>query len=266
VRRGRSDPMGVRPPNAGVAPGALRPGRFLTAEWRLLAMLQYEVEPALLKPLVPRGTELDQWNGCTLVSVVGFRFLDTRVLGAPIPLHRDFDEVNLRFYVRRRDAEGWRRAVVFVREIVPRRAIALVARLCYNEPYIALPMRHAIDMDGAERGEAGRVAYEWCHNGEWGGLQVETAGYGARPAADSEEEFVSEHYWGYTVQRDGGSLEYQVMHPPWRVWASARAELRCDARRLYGAGFARVLEAPPRSAFVADGSPVSVHRGRRLAA
>src|SRR5689334_7558004 len=109
-------------------PGSLappvRPGRFLTAEWRLLAMLQYEVDPALLRPLVPRGTELDQWNGCTLMSVVGFRFLDTRVLGAPIPLHTDFDEVNLRFYVRRRDVDGRRRAVVFIREIVPRSAIA----------------------------------------------------------------------------------------------------------------------------------------------
>jgi uncharacterized protein YqjF (DUF2071 family) len=167
---------------------------------------------------LPRGTELDDWQGRTLVSLVGFRFLDTRILGAPIPLHRDFDEVNLRFYVRRRSPEGWRRAVVFVREIVPRRAIAVVARIWYNEPYIALPMRHAIAMD----------------------------------------------YWGYTVRRDGGSLEYQVTHPPWRVWAAASAELRCDGDRLYGAPFARALEAPPRSAFVADGSPVVVYRGRRL--
>ncbi|MGN6392619.1 MAG: YqjF family protein [Gemmatimonadales bacterium] len=227
-------------------------------------MLQYEVEPGLLQPLVPRGTELDRWNGRTLVSIVGFRFLDTRILGAPIPLHRDFDEVNLRFYVRRRDAGAWRRAVVFVREIVPRRAIALVARLWYNEPYIALPMRHMIDMDRAEQGEAGRVTYEWRRNGEWEGLQVETGGYGMCPTAGSEEEFVSEHYWGYTIQRDGGSLEYEVTHPPWRVWAATRAEFRCDAGPLYGLGFGRVLEVPPRSAFVADGSAVAVYRGRRL--
>ena len=241
-----------------------RPARFLTAEWRLLAMLQYEVEPALLRPLVPRGTELDDWNGRTLASVVGFRFLDTRVLGAAIPLHRDFDEVNLRFYVRRREPEGWRRAVVFVREIVPRAAIAIVARLWYNEPYIALPMRHAVDMDEAERGGPGRVAYEWRHGGAWGGLRVETAGAPTIPAPGSEQEFVAEHYWGYTARRDGGSLEYEVAHPPWRVWSGARAELRCDAGRLYGPGFARALEAPPRSAFVADGSPVVVYRGRRL--
>src|SRR5690348_18142677 len=100
---------------------------LLTAEWRHLALLQYVVDPAVLLPLVPLGTELDSWEGRTLVSMVGFRFLRVRVLGASILFHTDFDEVNLRFYVRRRVAEGWRRGVVFVREIVPRRAVALVA-------------------------------------------------------------------------------------------------------------------------------------------
>ena len=138
---------------------------FLTAEWRFLAMLQWEVEPDVLRPFVPRGTELDDWRGRTLVSLVGFRFLQTRVMGASIPFHRSFDEVNLRLYVRRRSPEGWRRAVVFIREIVPRPAIAAVARLWYNEPYIALPMRHVIDMNGAAEGGTGRVRYEWRHRG-----------------------------------------------------------------------------------------------------
>jgi uncharacterized protein YqjF (DUF2071 family) len=131
------------------------PRPFLTASWRYLAMLNYEVPPALLQALVPPGTELDSWNGATLTSMVGFRFLDTRLLGVPIPGHRDFDEVNLRFYVRRRGEDGhWRRAVVFVRELVPRRAIAIVARWCYNEPYSAVPMQHEIEMANA----AGRPA------------------------------------------------------------------------------------------------------------
>ena len=237
---------------------------FLTAEWRWLAMLQYEVEPHVLRPLVPRGTELDAWEGRTLVSVVGFRFLDTRVLGTPIPFHRHFDEVNLRFYVRRRDPEGWRRAVVFVQEIVPRLAIAVVARLWYNEPYIALPMRHTIALDGAEAGERGRVRYEWRHAGRWAHLGVETDGIPTRPAPGSQEEFVSEHYWGYTTQRDGGCLEYRVAHPAWRVWGTRGASLQCDVGRLYGAPLARFLIGPPCSAFLADGSEVAVYRGKRV--
>jgi len=237
---------------------------FLTAEWRFLAMLQYEVDPHVLRPLVPRGTELDDWRGRTLVSLVGFQFLQTRVLGAPVPFHRHFDEVNLRFYVRRRGPEGWRRAVVFLREIVPRQAIAVVARLWYNEPYIALPMRHRIMMDRAAEGETGCVRYEWLHEGHWAHLEVETVGAPTRPSPDSEEAFISEHYWGYTAQRDGGCLEYQVTHQPWRVWAVRRASLACDAERLYGAPFARVFDVPPASAFLAEGSPVAVFRGQAI--
>lgn len=231
---------------------------FLTAEWRSLAMLNYEIDPAVLRPLVPRGTELDAFEGRTLVSVVGFLFLDTRVLGVPVPFHRDFEEVNLRFYVRRRDTEGWRRAVVFVRELVPRRAIAWLARALYNEPYRALPMRHRVDL------ATGEVTYEWRHAGRWHRIEAETVGAPTLPAPGSEEEFVTEHYWGYTAQRDGGCKEYRVEHPPWPAWQVRRARLDCDIARLYGPPFAEALSARPRSAFVAEGSAVTVYAGRRL--
>src|SRR6185295_273969 len=117
---------------------------FLTAEWRHLVMLNYEIDPAILRRFVPRGTELDAWNGKTFVSLVGFLFLNTRVMGLPIPFHENFEEINLRFYVRRKADEGWRRGVVFIKEIVPRAAIAWVARWLYNENYVALPTGHAL--------------------------------------------------------------------------------------------------------------------------
>src|SRR6266513_2477095 len=129
------------------------PRRFLTAEWRSLAMLNYEVDRSVLARRVPPGTELDSWGGVVYVSVVGFLFLKTRVLGVPIPGHRNFEEVNLRFYVRRKADGEWRRGVVFVKEIVPRRAIAAVARGLYGENYVAMPMSHAID--------GRRVEYRW---------------------------------------------------------------------------------------------------------
>jgi len=228
-------------------------------------MLNYEVPPGLLQPLVPAGTELDQFDGATLASMVGFRFLDTRVLGIPIPGHRDFDEVNLRFYVHRRDEErSWRRAVVFVRELVPRRAIALMARWCYNEPYTAVPMRHELTLERAVGGAAGRAAYLWHLAGRWHRLEVRTTGPPTLPLPGSEAEFVTEHYWGYTRRRDAGTKEYQVAHPPWRVWQTAGAALECDVRSVYGAAFAESLTGAPRSAFLAEGSAVTVYRGRRL--
>ena len=239
------------------------PRPFLTAAWRYLAMLNYEVPPALLRPLVPLGTELESWDGATLASMVGFRFLDTRVLGVPIPGHRDFDEINLRFYVRRRGEDGrWRRGVVFVRELVPRRAIAFVARRCYNEPYMAVSMRHELQMADAADGQPGRAAYAWRLGERWHRLEVTTRALPESPDPGSEAAFITEHYWGYTVQRDGGTTEYRVAHPPWRVWAASGARLDCDAKAVYGPGFAECLAGEPRSAFLAEGSVVTVYRGR----
>jgi hypothetical protein len=239
--------------------GSRRP--FLTAAWHHLVLLSYEVEPAVLAPLVPAGTTLDRWDGRALASVVGFRFLGTRVLGVPVPFHRNFDEVNLRFYVRREVAGEVRRGVVFVRELVPRAAIAWLARRAYNEPYRAVRMRSTVPAAGAP---PGRLVYEWRTEAGWQRVAATAAGVPAVPATDSEAAFVTHHLWGYTRQPDGGTLEYEVEHPRWRVWAAEAPALTADVAGLYGAAFVPALSRPPASAFIADGSPVVVYRPRRM--
>jgi uncharacterized protein YqjF (DUF2071 family) len=238
------------------------PRPFLTARWEDLVLLNYSCPANLLEPLVPRGTELDDWNGQAIISLVGFLFKNTRVIGRRVPFHETFEEVNLRFYVRRIGPAGeLRRAVVFVRELVPRVAIATVARVIYNEPYLAVPMSHQSSLDA---GTGGRVTYSWSYRGEPFALTAEAEGP-ARPAAEgSEAEYITEHYWGYTRQRDGGTLEYQVEHPPWSIWEATSARVSGAVGALYGPAFGEVLATAPRSVFVADGSHVSVHRGRRL--
>jgi uncharacterized protein len=237
--------------------------RFLTAEWRNLVMLNYVVEPTLLRPLVPRGTELDTWHGLAFVSLVGFLFDDTRVLGVPIPGHRTFEEVNLRFYVRR-DVDGAaRRGVTFIRELVPRAAIALVARAAYNEPYRALPMRHRFEPKRAD-GIPGAVRYEWRVANEWTTLSAEPKGDGRVALDGSQEAFITEHYWGYTRQRRGGTVEYRVDHPRWRVWTVPAPTLRGNLGQVYGAEMGAILAGAPASAFLADGSRVTVSAPARL--
>ena len=227
-------------------------------------MLNYEVDPALLLPLVPTGTELDSWSGKTFVSMVGFRFTQTRLLGLAIPFHRDFDEVNLRFYVRRSSSEGWRRGVVFIKEIVPRATIAWVARRVYNENYVALPMRHDIQPPEAQAEISGLARYEWLYRDRWNRIVVEFSGAPYLLDQSSEEAFITEHYWGYARQRDGGTVEYQVEHPRWHVWRANDTRLECEAAGLYGREFADSLAGTPSSVFVADGSPVTVRRGLRI--
>ena len=234
---------------------------FLTAEWKHLAMLNYEVESAVLAAYVPRGTELDSWNGKHLVSVVGFLFLNTRVFGIPIPFHRDFEEVNLRFYVRRKAPDGWRRGVVFIKEIVPRAAIAVTARKLYNEPYIALPMAHQIEV---ESDLVKSVEYSWWFGGRQNSLKLVTRGEAQSLTGGSEAEFITEHYWGYNAQPDGSSLEYRVEHPCWRVYDVTDAKLDSDIAGLYGKQFCDSLNHKPSSAFLVEGSAVTVYQGVRL--
>jgi uncharacterized protein YqjF (DUF2071 family) len=237
------------------------PQIFLTAEWRYLAMLNYEIDPALLVPMVPAGTELDSWNGKTFLSLVGFLFRDTRISGFPIPFHRHFEEVNLRFYVSRKTNDSWRRGVVFIKEIVPKRAVAFVARTFYNENYITLPMRHRIERNGEE---IKSISYNWRYDRQEFFLRVATRGE-PQPLVDgSLQEFVTEHYWGYATQRDGSTKEYRVEHPRWNVWETDASEFHCDVAGLYGNEFCKFLDCPPSSAFLADGSPVKVYKGAKL--
>lgn len=234
-------------------------------------MLNYSVDPAILEPFVPAGTELDAWGGTIYVSVVGFMFLQTRVLGLAIPFHCNFPEVNLRFYVRRRgvpgelhvDADGYKRGVVFIKEIVPRAAIATVARVVYGEAYVALPMRRRIALATDGERVHGSVAYDWRHRGDWQGIELHIDGVPAALVPGSEAEFITEHYWGY-ANGSGRTLEYRVEHPPWRVWEAKQAALRGDMGALYGPLFAEPLAGPPRSAFLAEGSEIAVYRGRPL--
>jgi uncharacterized protein YqjF (DUF2071 family) len=222
---------------------------------------QLRSEPQLLQPYVPRGTELDSFQGKTFVSLVGFRFLNTKFFGIlPIPFHTDFDEVNLRFYVRRDDAGTNKRGVVFIREIVPRRAIALLARIAYGENYIALPMKHKVATNNATV----TADYQWKLNGQWCRLHAQAAQPSIQPAEGSLEQFITEHYWGYAAQPDGGCKEYQVVHVPWQVWTAADAAVDGNCEPLYGAEFSLILKRHPDSAFIADGSPVRVFQGRRI--
>jgi uncharacterized protein YqjF (DUF2071 family) len=233
---------------------------FLTAEWRHLAMLNFEIDPAVLRPFVPMGTQLDSWHGRTFVSVVGFLFLNTRVWGCPIPYHRNFEEVNLRFYVRRREAEGWRRGVVFIKEIVPRVAIALTARLLYGENYVALRMQHRIERPP----NAATVSYGWWLGGREHRIDLHAAGEARDVKDGSEEEFITEHYWGYARRAGAQTTEYRVEHPRWRVRLATSARLESDVATLYGAQFVEFLKVSPASALLADGSEVAVFKGRRL--
>jgi uncharacterized protein YqjF (DUF2071 family) len=241
-------------------------GIFLTARWRHLVALNYAIEPHVLEPYLPAGLELDFWRGTTYVSLVAFLFENTRVCGLPIPFHRNFPEVNLRFYVKRRMPNEERRGVVFLREVAPRRAVAYVARKFYGEKYLALPMRARIEPDDRFKGIAQSARFEWRLGKFPFAIEAESDAMPRFPGPDSLDEFIIEHYWGYSAgtRADLACLEYEVEHPRWLIRPADRAMFSGDPAVLYGEEFAEALTGMPNSAFLADGSHVAVRRGTRL--
>jgi uncharacterized protein len=225
-------------------------------------MINFEVDPGVLRPHVPRGTSLDDRDGRHFVSLVAFLFLDTHLLTAPAFFHQNFEEANLRFYVRRMIGRESRQGVVFIREMVPLPLVAAVAKLTYNEPYRTVAMEHTIvETDG----ELQSVEYVFGGSRNRCRLTLHVDGSAQDIAAGSEEEFLSQRGWGYTRQRDGGTIEYRVEHPRWRVWPQAQYELDGPLEEFYDRPFVSILRGPCVSAFVADGSAVSVHMPARIA-
>jgi uncharacterized protein len=229
---------------------------FLTARWEKLLMANYAVDPAALLPYLPAHVELDLWEGRAMASMVGFLFCDTRIKGIAFPFHRNFEEVNLRFYVKRRVGDEWHRGVVFISEIVPKPAIVWVANTLYNEHYTWMPMRNQINMQ-----EALSVQYDWKYKRQWNRLSA-TAAIETEPIAiGSEAEFILEHYWGYSRINNTTTRQYQVQHPRWRIHPVRSFEFEANTGLLYGDAFAGLAKQTPQSVFLAEGSAVSVKIG-----
>ncbi|MBS1802910.1 MAG: DUF2071 domain-containing protein [Acidobacteria bacterium] len=218
-------------------------------------MLNYAVEPELLRPFVPAGTELDSHEGLTYASLIGFQFNNTRLLGRAVPFHQSFEEVNLRFYVRR----GTRRGVVFIRELVPKVAVTVIARLAYGENYSCVPMSHRLE----DKAGTFSAEYSWGSEAARCTIAAATTRKPYLPDQGSLSEFITEHYWGYAT-RSGRTVEYQVDHPQWQVREADTAQFAGDGAKYYGADFAKLIENPPDSAFLAEGSAVTVFKGAAI--
>jgi uncharacterized protein len=237
----------------------MKENKFLTAEWRKLVMANYVVDPSLLKSFIPFRTELDYHEKNCYVSLVGFMFLNTRVLGISIPFHKNFEEVNLRFYVRYKTGNSFRRGVVFIKEIVPRHAITFVANKIYGEKYETMPMKHY----WSAKANTLDVGYFW-KKGFWNSFGVIAEKSAKTVVEGSEEDFITNHFWGYTRISDNESSEYEVTHPTWEVYPVISHSLKVDFVGIYGKQFSFLQEAKPYSVLLAEGSEIEVRNGRRL--
>ena len=227
---------------------------FLKAKWQKLVMANYAVEPAVLIPFLPNHTELDFFEGKVYVSLVGFMFLNSKIGGLPIPLMGSFEEVNLRFYVKRKVNGEWRRGVVFVNETVPYQLVAVVANWLYKEHYTAIPTKH----QWHSKGESQHVNYFWKKDGKWNEIRLEAALESHAMIQGSVEEFIFEHYYGYTKIDATRTEEYQIEHPSWEIYPVKNYGINCDFEAMYGQPFAHLFSQQPNSIMLAEGSEIAV--------
>lgn len=227
---------------------------FLSARWENLIMANYEVDPDVLKPYLPHGVELDFYTNKTYVSLVGFMFKKTSLFNIPIPFLGTFEEINLRFYVKRVEGEILKRGVVFINETVPYKPVAWLANRLYKEHYIAIPTRNSLVMNKDNK----TIRYEWKLNKIWNHLKVNAAVEDDKILPDSIEEFIFEHYYGYTKINDTLSQEYKVNHPRWMVNKVIDYTINCDFKLMYGDDFSFLTQQQPDSVIIAKGSPVTV--------
>ena len=253
---------------------------FLTAEWRKLIMAQYAIDPAILTPHLPPGLELDLYrdparphaNPLCFVSLVGFLFTRVRLQSIPIPFHTQFEEVNLRFYVKRNMPAGhpdapFRRGVVFLSEIVPKPAITLVARALYGEAYSTARTRHT----WSTTPNSIDIRYDWRHRGQWQTIAVNASPTPQPIAPNTPEEFITEHYWGYTKRRRifgraPSTGEYGVVHPRWQTYPILNANIHADFGSLYDTPFANLSKRSPDHVLLAEGSQINIKSGRHFTA
>jgi len=227
---------------------------FLKAEWRKLAFANYEVNPSLLEKYVPPGTEIDLFEGKCFVSLVGLLFLNTKILGIKVPFHTKFEEVNLRFYVKRFDGTAWKRGTVFIKEIVSKPAITFVANTLYKENYETLPMKYQLE----ENSENRTVEYQWKKKNIWHKLRIIADLNQSEIPKKSETEFITEHYWGYAKVNNSVTNEYQVTHPRWKQYQVKSSEINVDFEIIYGKDFAFLSKVKPTSIQLIEGSTITV--------
>ncbi|KAF2510695.1 DUF2071 domain-containing protein [Flavobacterium zhairuonense] len=233
---------------------------FLKAEWKNLALFNYEVDANVLEKYLPAGTEIDIWNNKCYVSLVGFMFKNTKVLGLKVPFHVDFEEVNLRFYVKRFENGEWKRGVVFIKEIVPKKAITFIANTLYQEHYETQKMKHKI----IENENGNTFIYQWKNDTKWNTIELETRNVPTEIEVNSEAEFITEHYFGYTKIDEETTFEYEVTHPRWEQLEVLNHRVAIDFEKNYGSDFRFLQTQKPTSVFLAKGSKITVKNKRKL--
>lgn len=227
---------------------------FLKAQWENIIMANYEIDPEILLPYLPKGVELDLYKGKAYVSLVGFMFKKTRLFNILIPWFGTFEEINLRFYVVRKEGDQLKRGVVFINETIPYPIVAWMANKLYKEHYTVVPTKHEITRETKSQ----KVEFKWLLNKKWNSIYVEATTESKVMKSQSLEKFIYQHYYGYTKVDQNNTEEYKLQHPSWLVNQVLDYKIDCDFTAMYGDSFSVLNTTKPVAVFIAEGSSVGI--------
>jgi uncharacterized protein YqjF (DUF2071 family) len=227
---------------------------FLKANWENIIMANYEIAPEILEPFLPKGVTLDLFNGKAYISLVGFMFKKTKLFNIPIPYLGTFEEINLRFYVVRKEGNKIKRGVVFINETIPYPIVAWMANKLYKEHYTVVPTKHEISNNDNIK----KVNFAWLLNKKWNSIYVEASKKSEIMQNETLEQFIYEHYYGYTKIDENKTEEYKLKHPSWKTNDVINHTIECDFEGMYGEAFAVLNATKPAAVFIAEGSSVKI--------
>ena len=242
----------------------MTPPVVMHQKWRELLFLHWEVPPPALKALLPRGLDVELWEGRAFVGLVPFVVSETRArFLPPLPGLSSYYEINTRTYVRHADSadrESGESGVWFFALDASNVGVTAGARATFQLPYFpCTAQRRHSDRDGSI------VRYRSARLGPGptpGELDVEYRVHEAIGTAEagSLDHFLVERYTLFTVLRPMGLMVGQVRHQPYSL---RRVELiRLDCETL-----ARSLKLPPPTgdvlAHYSDGVDVEIMAPRR---
>jgi uncharacterized protein YqjF (DUF2071 family) len=232
---------------------------FLKANWENIIMVNYEIPEEILSKYLPKGVSVDLYNGKAYISLVGFMFKNTKIFNIPTFKLGTFEEINLRFYVSRKVGNETRRGVVFINETVPYKAVAWLANALYKEHYTVVPTKHTISKDSKNQ----KIKFEWLLQKKWNSIYVKNDLKSNEMERNSLENFIYEHYYGYTKIDEQTTEEYRLHHPSWRIHTVVDYEIACDFKAMYGNDFSILNETKPTAVFIAEGSSVAIEWKRK---
>lgn len=228
---------------------------FLKAAWENIIMANYEIDPIHLQNFLPKGVEIDLFENKCYISLVGFMFKNTKIFNLPIPKLGTFEEINLRFYVKRTEGDKVKRGVVFINETIPYRLVAWVANKLYHEHYSVVPTKH----EQLKNINSNSIKFEWLNDLKWNKIEVAYSNELNQMNPNSLEEFIYEHYYGYTKVSDSKTEEYQLQHPSWLTHPVINYQIDCDFQKMYGDDFIILNRTNPSAVFIAKGSKVGIN-------